>query len=122
MKVLLVEDDVDLIDLTTYALRREGFAIVAAVNGQQALERWDSENPDIVLMDANIPKLDGFEVCRRIRQDSETPVIMLTARDEEEDVIRGFTVGADDYVTKPFSAKQLVARMKAVLKRCKTNP
>ena len=115
MKVLLVEDDADVLDVTTYALRREGYTVLAAIDGQQALQRWEAEQPDIVLLDANLPKLNGFEVCRRIRQESQTPVIMLTAQDE--DVVRGLTLGADDYVTKPFSAKQLTARMKAVLRR-----
>ncbi len=121
MKVLLVEDDVDLLDLTTYALRREGYTVLAAIDGQQALQRWEAEQPDIVLLDVNLPKLNGFEVCRRIRQESQTPVIMLTAQDEDEDVVRGLTLGADDYVTKPFSAKQLTARMKAVLRRSATD-
>lgn len=118
MKVLVVEDDVDLLDLTTYALRREGYNVLAAIDGQQAITRWEAENPDIVLLDANLPKLNGYEVCRRIRHESKTPIIMLTARDDEEDIIRGLQLGADDYVTKPFSAKQLSARMKAVLRRC----
>jgi DNA-binding response OmpR family regulator len=113
MKVLVVDDDVDLLDLMTYALRREGYNVLAAVDGQQALQRWESENPDIVLLDGNLPKIDGFEVCRRI---------LLTARDEEEDILRGLQIGADDYMTKPFSAKQLAARMKAVLRRCQTDP
>ena len=122
MKVLVVDDDVDLLDLMTYALRREGYNVLAAVDGQQALQRWESENPDIVLLDGNLPKIDGFEVCRRIRHESKTPIIMLTARDEEEDILRGLQIGADDYMTKPFSAKQLAARMKAVLRRCQTDP
>jgi DNA-binding response OmpR family regulator len=117
VKVLLVEDDVDLLDLTTYALRREGYEVVAAVNGQQALARWEAERPDIILLDGNLPGLNGFEVCRRIRQAGATPIVMLTARDQEEDLVRGLQLGADDYVTKPFSAKQLVARMTAVLRR-----
>ena len=117
MKVLVVEDDADLLDLTTYALRREGYTVLSAVDGQQALARWEAEKPDIVLLDVNLPKLNGWEVCRRIRHEGGTPVIMLTAQDEEEDVVRGLTLGADDYVTKPFSAKQLTARMKAVLRR-----
>ena len=121
MKVLVVEDDVDLLDLTTYALRREGYTVLAAVDGAQALHRWESEHPDFILLDVNLPKLNGFEVCRRIRQDSETPIILLTARDDEEDVVRGLHLGADDYITKPFSAKQLLARMKTVLRRCQTN-
>lgn len=122
MKVLVVDDDVDLLDLTTYALRREGYSVFAAIDGTQALHRWETENPDIIVLDANLPKLNGFEVCRRIRHESETPIIMLTARDEEEDVVRGLQLGADDYVTKPFSAKQLAARIKAVLRRCRTDP
>jgi DNA-binding response OmpR family regulator len=122
MKVLLVEDDTDLLDLITYALRREGYTVVAAIDGQQALERWEADSPDIVLLDGNLPKLNGFEVCRRIRQDSQTPIIMLTARGAEEDVVKGLQLGADDYVTKPFSAKQLAARMKAVLRRCQPDP
>src|SRR5438128_12308648 len=122
MKVLVVDDDVDLLDLMTYALRREGYNVLAAVDGQQALQRWESENPDIVLLDGNLPKIDGFEVCRRIRHESKTPIIMLTARDEEEDILRGLQIGADDYMTKPFSAKQLAARMKAVMRRCQTDP
>ena len=122
MKVLIVEDDVDLLDLTTCALRREGYEVVAAVDGQQGLARWEAERPDLVLLDGNLPGLNGFEVCRRIRQEGQTPIIMLTARDREEDIVRGLQLGADDYVTKPFSAKQLVARMKAVLRRSQADP
>jgi len=122
VKVLVVDDDVDLLDLMTYALRREGYDVLAAVDGQQALNRWESERPDIVLLDGNLPKIDGFEVCRRIRHESATPIIMLTARDDEEDILRGLQIGADDYMTKPFSAKQLAARMKTVLRRCQTDP
>ncbi len=122
MKVLIVDDDLDLLDLMTYALRREGYEVVGAVDGQQALSRWESERPDIVLLDGNLPKIDGFEVCRRIRHESATPIIMLTARDDEEDILRGLQIGADDYMTKPFSAKQLAARMKTVLRRCQSDP
>jgi DNA-binding response OmpR family regulator len=122
VKVLVVEDDVDLLDLTTYALRREGYHVSTATNGAQALERWESEHPDIILLDGNLPKLNGFEVCRRIRHEAEVPIIMLTARDDEEDMVRGLQLGADDYMTKPFSMKQLAARMKAVLRRCQTDP
>ena len=122
MKVLLVDDDADLLDLMTYALRREGYDVLAAVDGQQALARWEHDRPDIVLLDGTLPKLDGFEVCRRIRHASSTPIILLTARDDEADVLRGLQVGADDYVTKPFSAKLLAARMKAVLRRSAADP
>ncbi len=122
MKALVVDDDVDLLDLVTYALRREGFTVTPAIDGAQALHHWQAENPDSILLDANLPKRNGFEVCRRIRHESHTPIIMLTARDDEEDVVRGLQLGADDYVTKPFSAKQLIARMKAVLRRVQTDP
>jgi DNA-binding response OmpR family regulator len=122
MKVLLVEDDADLLDLLTYALGREGYTVLTAMDGQQALKRWEDDSPDVVLLDANIPKIDGYEVCRRIRHEGATPIIMLTARDEEDDVLHGFRVGADDYVNKPFSAKQLAARIKAVLRRAQADP
>jgi DNA-binding response OmpR family regulator len=122
MKVLVAEDDADLLDLLTYALRREGYTVMSAMDGQQALKRWEDDTPDIVLLDANLPKVDGYEVCRRVRHGGTTPVIMLTARDEEEDVLRGFRLGADDYITKPFSAGQLAARMKAVLRRSQADP
>ena len=121
MKVLVADNDTDLVDLMGYALRRAGYNVVAAIDGQQALRQWEAESPDLVLLDVTMPKLNGFEVCRRIRQDSDTPIIMLTARDEEEDIIRGFQLGADDYVTKPFSTKQLTARMEAVLRRYREN-
>src|ERR1051325_4814047 len=106
MKVLVVDDDVALLDLITYALRREGYNVLAAVDGQQALQRWESESPDIVLLDGNLPKIDGFEVCRRIRHESKTPIIMLTARDEEEDIFVGLQIVHDDYMANPFIAKQ----------------
>ncbi len=122
MKVLVVDDDADLLDLTSYALRREGFTVIPASDGQQAVQRWESETPDLVVLDANMPKMNGFEVCRKIRQGSATPVIMLTARGDEGDILQGLQLGADDYVTKPFSAKQLVARMRAVLRRCQADP
>jgi DNA-binding response OmpR family regulator len=122
VKILVVDDDLDLIDLTGYALRRDGFTVVQAVDGEQALQRWERERPDLVLLDANMPKLNGFEVCREIRMNSITPVIMLTARDDEEDVLQGLELGADDYVTKPFSAKQLIARIRAVIRRCQGDP
>ena len=122
MKVLLIEDDADLLDLMTYALGREGYTVLTAMDGQQGLKRWEDESPDLVLLDANLPKIDGFEVCRRIRHDGATPIIMLTARDEEEDVLHAYRIGIDDYVNKPFSAKQLVARMKAVLRRSQADP
>ena len=121
MKVLIVDNDVHLLDLLTYTLSRQGYSVMAAVDGVQGLDRWETETPDIVLLDANLPKLDGFEVCRRIRHESDTPIIMFGTGDEERDIVRGLQLGADDYVTKPFSAKQLGARINAVLRRCSSD-
>src|SRR3954469_16820444 len=121
MKVLLVDADHDLIDVMTYALRRDGYAVVSAADGLQALERVRTEKPDIILLETQLPKLDGFEVCRRIRHESDVPIIMLSQRGDEQDVLRGLQRGADDYVTKPFSLKQLAARMEAILRRCRAD-
>ena len=117
MKLLLVEGEVDLLDLWADALRRAGHTVLTAIDGEQALARWRAGRPDFIVLDGNLPKLDGFEVCRRIRHEGRTPVIMLTARREGDDVVRGLKLGADDYLTKPFSPKELAARMEAVLRR-----
>jgi DNA-binding response OmpR family regulator len=117
MTVLLVDDDHDLIDVLTYILRREGLDSAVAYDGQQGWERFQEVEPELVVLDANMPGLDGMEVCRRIREVSTTPVIMLTARTDEADIVRALGLGADDYITKPFSPRQLVARVKAVLRR-----
>jgi DNA-binding response OmpR family regulator len=117
MKILLADDDTDMLDVTTYAFRRDGFNVITATDGEQALRRWKTDEPDLVLLDVGLPRINGFEVCRRIRQGSSTPVIMLTARGEEEHVVKGFLLGADDYVTKPFSHRQLTMRVRAVLQR-----
>jgi DNA-binding response OmpR family regulator len=117
VKILLVDDDTDLLDVTAYALRREGFNIIVATDGVQALRRWEQDEPDLVLLDVGMPRMNGLEVCRKIRQSSQTPVIMLTASSDEEHVIQGFRQGADDYVTKPFSPKQLAMRIRAVMRR-----
>jgi two-component system response regulator MtrA len=122
MKALVIDDDDCQRDLLDYVLRREGYTPLLAPDGREGLRQYEAERPDIVLLDVNLPKLNGFEVCRRIRQDSETPIIMLTSRDDEADVLRGLQLGADDYVCKPFSPKQLVARMQAVQRRCQTDP
>jgi DNA-binding response OmpR family regulator len=116
-KILVVDDDTDVVDITTYALRRKGYTVVAAFDGQQALQRWKSEEPDLVLLDVTMPKGNGFDICKTIRDHSTTPVIMLTARDSEDDVVRGFQLGADDYLSKPYSPRQLLARIEAVLRR-----
>jgi DNA-binding response OmpR family regulator len=117
MAVLLVDDDRDLVDVLTYILRREGYEIVTAYDGEQGWSQFQSATPELVLLDANMPGLDGMEVCRRIREVSKTPVIMLTARTDEADIVQALGLGADDYITKPFSPRQLVARVKAVLRR-----
>ncbi|HVC35498.1 MAG TPA: response regulator transcription factor [Chloroflexota bacterium] len=117
MKILLAEDDADMLAVTAYALRREGFKIIVATDGAQALHRWRSDEPDLILLDVGMPRVNGFEVCRRIRQTANTPVIMLTAAGDEDHVVQGYMNGADDYVTKPFSPKQLALRIRAVLRR-----
>lgn len=121
MKVLIVDDDTDLLDVMTYALRREGYDVIGAATGLQALDKMRVDLPDIVVLDLSLPQLNGFEVCRRIRHISEVPVIMLTARTDEHDVIRGLQLGADDYITKPFSLKQLAARIETILRRCRSD-
>jgi DNA-binding response OmpR family regulator len=117
MKALVVDDDRVLADVVAFTLRREGFEVIQAFDGVSALRRWSDENPDIILLDVNMPKMDGFTVCRRIREQADTPIILLTVREEEDDVVQGLDIGADDYIVKPFSPRQLVARAKAILRR-----
>jgi DNA-binding response OmpR family regulator len=117
MKALVVDDDRVLVDLVAFTLHREGFQVVQAYDGERALERWREEAPDVIVLDVNLPGMDGFEVCRQIRAESNTPIIMLTVRGDESDVVQGLEIGADDYVHKPFSPRQLVARVHAVLRR-----
>lgn len=103
-------------------MRRGGFEAVLAYDGEAALEKWQSEGPDLILLDLNLPKLSGLEVCRRVRADSKTPIIMLSVRGADEDIVKGLELGADDYVVKPFSPGQLVARIRAVLRRSGSEP
>lgn len=117
MKALIVDDDRVLADVVAFALRREGFQVIQAYDGAAALERWAEDNPDIVILDINLPRMDGFTVCQRIRREADTPIIMLTVRGEDSDVVHGLEIGADDYISKPFSPRQLVARAQAVLRR-----
>lgn len=117
MKILVVDDDPVLADLVAFTLRREQFQVVQASDGEAALARWAKERPDLVVLDVNLPKLDGFAVCRAIRAEADTPVILLTVRAEDDDIVRGLGLGADDYMIKPFSPRQLVARVQAVLRR-----
>ncbi len=117
MKALVVDDDRVLADVLDFTLRREGFQVIQAHDGQVALQRWAEEQPDLIVLDVNLPKLDGFSVCQRIREQADTPIILLTVRGEEDDIVHGLKLGADDYITKPFSPRQLVARAHAVLRR-----
>lgn len=118
MKVLIVDDDRTLSDLVAFTLRREGFETLQAFDGEAALARWRENDPDLIILDVNLPKLDGFAVCRTIRREqAEVSIIMLTVRDEEDDLVIGLGLGADDYIHKPFSPRQLVARIQAVMRR-----
>ena len=117
MKVLLAEDDEQVATITGITLRRGGFEVIHARDGGEALRVWNSEHPDIIILDIQMPVYDGFTVCRRIRAVSSVPIIMLTAKSEDNDVIHGLEIGADDYVLKPFSPRQLLARVQAVLRR-----
>jgi DNA-binding response OmpR family regulator len=122
MKMLIVDDDLVLADVVAFTLRRAGFDIVMAHDGQSALDLWQAESPDLIILDLNLPKLDGLTVCQRIRDQSDTPIIILSVRDEEDDVVRGLELGADDYIVKPFSPRQLVARAQALLRRVGAPP
>ncbi|MGY1744446.1 winged helix-turn-helix domain-containing protein [Blastococcus sp. SYSU D00695] len=116
-RVLVVEDEESFSDALSYMLRREGFDAVVAASGPQALDEFDRQGADIVLLDLMLPGLPGTEVCRTLRSRSNVPIIMLTAKDGEIDKVVGLELGADDYVTKPYSARELVARIRAVLRR-----
>ena len=122
MKVLVVEDDLALSDVIAFTMRRAGFDVMAAYDGLAGLDMWLAERPDLVLLDLNLPKLDGLSVCRRIRKEADTPIIMLTVRDSDEAVVAGLETGADDYMVKPFSPTQLVARARAVMRRAGVAP
>lgn len=116
-RILLVEDEESYRDPLTYQLEREGFDVVTAATGPEALARFDEFGADLVLLDLMLPGLPGTEVCRRLRLVSDVPVIMLTAKDDEIDKVVGLELGADDYVTKPYSSRELLARVRAVLRR-----
>lgn len=117
MKILLVEDDPDLLDVTAYALRRERFVVVEATDGSQALHRLKMDRPDLLVLDLGLPKQDGLAVLQRVREKDSTPIIVLTGRNDEPSILKAFSLGADDYVVKPFAAKQLVMRIRAILRR-----
>jgi two-component system KDP operon response regulator KdpE len=117
--ILVVDDEVSIIRFVSARLRKEGYEIITASNGEEALLRAEEENPTLVLLDIMMPKMDGFEVCRRLREWSEVPIIMLSAKGEESDKVKCLDLGADDYVTKPFGGEELLARVRAVLRRAK---
>ncbi|MFW6091048.1 MAG: response regulator [Actinomycetota bacterium] len=121
-RVLVVEDEESFSDALSYMLRKEGFEVAVATTGDAALEEYERSGADLVLLDLMLPGLPGTEVCRRLRQRSSVPVVMLTAKDSEVDKVVGLELGADDYVTKPFSSRELVARLRAVLRRGGAEP
>ncbi len=116
-KIMIVDDDSNICELLRLYLEKDGFASVIAKNGAVALDMFDRENPDLILLDVMMPELDGWQVCREIRKKSNCPIIMLTAKSEVFDKVLGLELGADDYVVKPFEAKEVIARIKAVLRR-----
>ena len=116
-KILVVEDEQTLVETLDYSLRRQGYEVYTATNGRLALDLAAKHAPDLVVLDVMLPGVDGFEVCRLLRQEMSVPILMLTARTEEVDKIVGLEVGADDYMTKPFSMRELQARVKALLRR-----
>ena len=120
-KILVVDDEKKLVRLISAYLEKEGYEVLAAFDGEAALEMFRSESPDLVVLDIMLPGLDGLEFCRRVRTESSAPIIMLSARTEEIDRVVGLEVGADDYVTKPFSPRELVARVRAVLRRSRAS-
>jgi DNA-binding response OmpR family regulator len=118
-RILLVDDEESIQTLLTYPLRKEGYEVVSARDGREALDRFAEGGFDLVVLDVMMPRLDGIEVCRRLRARSQVPIIMLTARDDEVDKVLGLEIGADDYITKPFSVREFRSRVKATLRRTK---
>ena len=121
-KMLIIEDEKDIVKMLDYNLKKEGFKTLSAYNGEDGLDMASKENPDLILLDLMLPEIDGFDVCKALKSDPKTshiPIIILTAKDQETDKIVGLELGADDYVTKPFSPRELIARIKAVLRRAK---
>jgi DNA-binding response OmpR family regulator len=116
-KILVVDDELDIVKVVRAYLEQSGFRVITASDGEQALAVFRHEKPDLIVLDLNLPKLDGLDVCRAIRRDSNVPIIMLTARVEETDRLIGLEIGADDYIVKPFSPREVVARVRTVLRR-----
>ena len=116
-KILIVDDEKNIVEILKFNLRKEGFTTIEAYDGEQAMEMALNDKPDLILLDVMLPKMDGFTVCRKLRQQISTPILMLTAKEEEVDKVLGLELGADDYITKPFSQRELIARVKANLRR-----
>lgn len=116
-KILIVDDEKPIVDILTYNLKKEGYTTIEAYNGEDAVKMALEERPDLILLDVMLPKMDGFSVCRQVRESMNTPILMLTAKEDEVDKIVGLELGADDYITKPFSVRELVARIKANLRK-----
>jgi DNA-binding response OmpR family regulator len=116
-KVLVVEDESSIASFVALYLKNAGYAVRTVATGKEGLEQAESEHPDLIILDLMLPDIDGIEVCRKVRQSSDVPILMLTARDEDVDKIIGLEVGADDYLTKPFNPRELVARVKSILRR-----
>ncbi|MBF0705005.1 response regulator [Bacillus hwajinpoensis] len=121
-KILVVDDEKPIADILQFNLEKEGFTVVCAYDGDEAIAKVEEENPDMILLDIMLPQRDGMEVCREVRKKYEMPIIMLTAKDSEIDKVLGLELGADDYVTKPFSTRELIARVKANLRRRQQEP
>jgi DNA-binding response OmpR family regulator len=115
--ILVVDDEQNIVELATMYLEQEGFRVISARDGEAALERTKVDRPALIVLDLMLPKIDGWQVCRKIRAESDLPILMLTARDDDVDKIVGLELGADDYMTKPFNPRELVARVKAILRR-----
>ncbi len=120
--ILVVDDEPHIVELVRYNLVQEGFDVAVAYDGREALEKAREQSPDLVILDLMLPYVDGLEVCRTLRRGSSVPILMLTAKDGEQDRVRGLDLGADDYVTKPFSPRELVARVRAILRRTGRDP
>ncbi|AEY68098.1 response regulator YycF [Clostridium sp. BNL1100] len=116
-KILIVDDEKNIVDILKFNLKKEGYDTIEAYDGEEAVNLALSQNPDLILLDIMLPKMDGFTVCRKLRQSISTPILMLTAKEEEVDKVLGLELGADDYITKPFSPRELMARVKANLRR-----
>lgn len=116
-KILIVDDEKPIVDILCFNLQKEGYSVIAAYDGHEAIKKAFDEKPDLILLDVMLPGVDGFGVCKSIRSKMKTPIIMLTAKDDEVDKVLGLELGADDYVTKPFSMRELLARIKANLRR-----